>query len=58
MTDAASSLDLLDSLGLRVTKTVWVFDGTSWEDPERRGLSLENPRYREWVLSEVAGAHD
>lgn len=41
--------DLLGSLGMRTTKTVWVFP----PDPKSGflGDSLENPAYRTWVLS-------
>jgi hypothetical protein len=48
---------LLDSLGLRVTKTVWAFDHES-RDPASVGLSLDDPDYREWVAREAARGHE
>ncbi|MFN8548522.1 MAG: hypothetical protein U0527_11335 [Candidatus Eisenbacteria bacterium] len=49
--------DLLDSLGIRLTKTVWVFDHEG-SDPARVGLSLRNPAYRRWVLAERDKGHE
>ncbi|MFH1502410.1 MAG: hypothetical protein ABIG03_05120 [Candidatus Eisenbacteria bacterium] len=48
---------LIDSLGIRVTKTVWAFDHAD-HPPSRAGLSLEDPAYREWVLGEAARGHE
>jgi hypothetical protein len=48
---------LLDSLGLRVTKTVWTFDCDS-VDSASVGLSLENAAYRDWVAREAARGHE
>ncbi len=48
---------LLDSLGIRVTKTVWAFDPKGG-DPASSGLSLENRRYRDWVIREAARGHE
>lgn len=48
---------LIDSLGLRVTKTVWVFDHPE-HPPSRAGLSLDDPAYREWVAEEGARGHE
>ncbi len=48
---------LIDSLGLRVTKTVWAF-GHPDHPPWRAGLTLEDPAYRRWVLAEAARGHE
>ena len=48
---------LVDSLGLRLTKTVWVFDAPD-ADPASVGLSLENADYRSWVEEEAARGHE
>src|SRR3990172_4408920 len=49
--------DLIDSLGLHVTKTVWVMDAPG-RAPERVGLSLANAAYRDWVLRARAKGHE
>jgi hypothetical protein len=46
---------LIDSLGIRLTKTIWVFDGGR---PERAGLSLADLRYRRWVIDEQRKGHE
>lgn len=48
---------LLDSLGLRVTKTVWAFDHETG-DPSNVGLSLDDPEYRSWIGGESDAGHD
>ncbi len=48
---------IIDSLGLRLTKTVWAFDAEG-ADPASVGLSLENPAYRAWVLEEAERGHE
>ncbi len=48
---------LIDSLGLRVTKTVWAFDHPE-HPPRRAGLTLDDPAYREWVAGEAAHGHE
>ena len=48
---------LIDSLGLRVTKTVWAFDHED-HPPSRAGLSLEEPQYLAWVMSERERGHE
>jgi hypothetical protein len=48
---------LLDSLGLRVTKTTWVFDAPG-RSPRQTGLSLADGRYRSWLLGEIPRGHE
>jgi hypothetical protein len=48
---------LMDSLGIRVTKTVWAYDHPD-HPPSRAGLSLEDPEYLAWVLEEASRGHD
>lgn len=48
---------LIDSLGLRVTKTVWAFDHED-HPPERAGLSLADPDYLAWVEREMDAGHE
>jgi hypothetical protein len=48
---------IIDSLGLRLTKTVWAFDAEG-VDPASVGLSLEDPAYRAWVLAEAERGHE
>jgi hypothetical protein len=48
---------LLDSLGLRVTKTVWVFDHAG-ADAATVGPSLEDPAYRTWVARRADAGHE
>lgn len=49
--------DLLDSLGVCVTKTIWVFDPPN-RDPERYGLSWANATYRRWVHEKIERGHE
>jgi len=49
--------ELLDELSLRVTKTVWAFDVDDYP-PSKRGLSLDDVAYREWVLREARRGHE
>ncbi len=49
--------EVLDSLGVRLTKTVWVFDHEG-NDPAKVGLSLRDPDYRRWVLRERDLGHE
>jgi len=48
---------LLDSLGVKLTKTVWIFDAEG-HDPAKVGLSLTDPIYRRWVLAERDRGHE
>ncbi len=41
--------DLLADLGMKTTKSVWIFDGEG--NPEINGHSCKNEAYRDWVLS-------
>ncbi len=47
----------MDSLGVRVTKTVWAFEHPD-HPPEHSGLTLQDPEYRRWVLAEAARGHE
>lgn len=48
---------LLDRLGVRVTKTVWVFD-SAVRPPANAGLSLADPAYARWVAAARAAGHE
>lgn len=48
---------LLDSLGLRVTKTIWVYDSPG-RSPRAGGLSLADRSYRSWILGEISRGHE
>ncbi|MBN1419823.1 MAG: hypothetical protein JXP34_13670 [Planctomycetes bacterium] len=52
--------DLLDRFGLRVTKTVWVFDGepSVYSIVDNNGDSLERPEYLEFVLGLHEKGHE
>ncbi|MCX6044814.1 MAG: hypothetical protein NT075_06845 [Chloroflexi bacterium] len=41
--------DLLATLGMRTTKSTWVFGGG--ENPLNQGMTCEDPAYREWLLN-------
>lgn len=49
--------DVLDSLGVRLTKTIWVFDHEK-NDPAKAGISLRDPHYRAWVLRARERGHE
>ncbi|MFN8486155.1 MAG: hypothetical protein U0350_01105 [Caldilineaceae bacterium] len=40
--------DLLTALGMRTTKSTWLFDES--ENPTNQGLTCEDPAYRAWLL--------
>ena len=48
--------DLLTSLGMRVTKTVWPFDPAG--PPRTGGSSCEDPAYLAWILDLQAAGHE
>ncbi len=47
--NTAPVYDLLDSLGLRATKSVWMFRGAG--EPTNAGATCEDRDYLEWVLT-------
>ena len=49
--------DLLDSLGLRITRTTWIYDAPG-HPPAQAGLSLANIAYRNWLLGEITRGHE
>jgi hypothetical protein len=49
--------DLLNDLGVRVTKTVWAFDAEG-RNPKNHGLSLDDPAYRQWAIDLTDHGHE
>ena len=41
--------DLLATLGMRTTKSTWIFAGG--ENPVNKGMTCEDPAYREWLFT-------
>lgn len=42
--------ELLESRGMRTTKTVWVYDSSELSNPANQGDSLRDPSYRQFAL--------